>query len=194
MNHGAGNGNIKFWGIDEGEDNPTVAAYMIAYGVSNPCASGLTGGGDAVNTLYSSGSFSSFSGYPTYSVICPNKTITFDIWPSTITSTTFDTYFTACGTSAIVDFNPATTKFTTIYPNPATTEAMVDFYLDKNSTVSIDVYNVIGEKVYSLTVPDVQQGFNYTKLPLDDFSNGMYIIKLVQDDNVVDMRKLSVIK
>jgi len=71
---------------------------------------------------------------------------------------------------------------------------MVDFYLDKNSTVTIDVYNVIGDKVYTLTVPDVQAGFNYTKLPLDNFSNGMYMIKLVQDDTVVDMRKLSVIK
>lgn len=167
---------------------------MSTYGCTNPTASGNQGGGNNANTLYSTGAFaSSFNGYPTYSVICPNKTVNFNVnYPTSITG--FDSYFTACGTSAVVDFNPITTKFTTVYPNPASTQTTLDFYLDKNSTVSIEVYNVIGDKVYTLSVPNVQEGFNYTTLPLDGISNGMYIIKLIQDNNVVDMRKLSVIK
>jgi hypothetical protein len=153
----------------------------------------LEGNGDAVNTLYSTGAFSSFYGYPTFSVICPNHTITFDIWPPTITPTTFDQYFTGCA-SASVDFNPETTKFTTVYPNPASEKTTLDFYIDKVSTITIEFYNVTGQKVYSLSVPDVTQGFNYTTIPLDDFSNGIYIIKLLQNDEVVDLRMLSVTK
>lgn len=165
---------------------------MATYGVSNPCASGTQGNGDAVNTLYSTGAFSSFIGYPTYSVICPNKTISFDIYPPTITG--FNQYFTTCGTTEVVDFNPESTKFTTIYPNPASDRTNLDFYLDNNSTVTIEAYNVAGEKVYSLSVQDVNSGFNFTTMPLDNFSNGMYIIKLIKGNEVVDTRKLSVIK
>jgi hypothetical protein len=127
-------------------------------------------------------------------VICPNKTITWDIWPSSITATTFDPYFTACGGSGVVDYNPATTKFITIYPNPASISTMLDFFVDKNSTVTIDIYTMTGQKAYSLSVADVQYGFNYTILPLDDLSNGIYIVKLTQDNTVVDTRELSVIK
>jgi hypothetical protein len=166
---------------------------MAAFGITNPCASGLEGNGDAVNYLYSSGAFASFYGYPTYSVICPNKTISFDIWPASITPTIFDSYFNGC-VSVSVDFNPENTKFTTVYPNPASEKTTLDFYIDKVSTITIEFYNVTGQKVYSLSVPDVTQGFNYTTIPLDDFSNGIYIIKLLQDNNIVDLRMLSVTK
>jgi hypothetical protein len=70
----------------------------------------------------------------------------------------------------------------------------LDFYLDKISAVTIDIYNVTGQKVFSYDQADVNVGFNYTTLPLDDFANGIYIIKLLQDRKVVDERMLSVIK
>jgi hypothetical protein len=167
---------------------------MAAFGITNPCASGLQGNGDAVNTLYSTGDFSSFYGYPTYSVICPNKTITFDIWPPTITPTTFDTYFATCGTNEVVDFNPVSTKFTTIYPNPASDKTTFDFYLDKNSSVSLKVYDITGQEVYSISNQNVSTGFNYFTMPVHQLSNGLYMVKLIQDNNVVDYRKLTVAK
>ena len=60
--HGSGNGNIKFWGIDQGDNNAQVIAYKSTYGVTNPCASGVEGGANAVNTTYSS--TYTWSGYP----------------------------------------------------------------------------------------------------------------------------------
>ena len=51
--HGAGTGNIKFWGIDNGDNNAEVNSYKSTYGVTNPCASGTQGGGDAANDAYS---------------------------------------------------------------------------------------------------------------------------------------------
>jgi hypothetical protein len=189
QNHGAGSGNIKYWGISDRDNNAYINTYKSTYGITNPCA-GTQGNGNAI--IYTTFSSFNFTGFPTYSVICPNKTISFDAnWPPTLTG--FNSYFTGCG-STDVDFNPATTKFTTVYPNPASVSTTLDFYLDKVSAVAIDVYNVTGQKVFSSTQADVNVGFNYTKLQLDDFANGIYIIKLLQDRKVVDQRMLSVIK
>lgn len=93
-----------------------------------------------------------------------------------------------------MDYNPATTKFTTIYPNPASEAATLDFYLDNTSAVTLQMFNTTGQLVYTVTVDNVKAGFNYTKLPLDDFSNGVYIIKLLQNEKVQDVRMLSVVK
>ena len=50
--HGSGTGNIKFWGIDYGDNKMDVIAYKSQYGVTNPCASGTQGGGNAVINVY----------------------------------------------------------------------------------------------------------------------------------------------
>jgi hypothetical protein len=126
-------------------------------------------------------------------VVCPNHTINWDVNWSPTTITGFDTYFAGCGTSS-VDFNPESTKFTTIYPNPAADQTTLDFYLDNPAVVTLEAYNVTGQLVYSSTVPDVNPGFNYAVLPLSDFSNGVYVIKLIQDAQVMDVRMLSVTK
>jgi hypothetical protein len=126
-------------------------------------------------------------------VICPNKTIAWDCnWPPSVTG--FNTFFSTCGTTETVEFNPVSTKFTTVYPNPASDKTTLDFYLDKNSSVGIKVYDITGQEVYSITTPNVSTGFNYFTMPVDQLSNGLYIVKLLQDNNMVDYRKLTVTK
>lgn len=133
-----------------------------------------------------------FTGYPTYSVVCPNHTINWDAnYPPTLTG--FNSYFSACGTTD-VDFNPETTKFTTVYPNPASDRVTIDFYLDKTTPVTIEVYSIEGKLVFSNTVADVNPGFNYTYLDVDQFSGGVYVLKLLENSTMVDQRMLSVVK
>lgn len=93
-----------------------------------------------------------------------------------------------------MEFNPTTTKFTTLYPNPASSKVNIDFYLDQASDITLEVYNVTGQKVYTSTATHVDAGFNFTNLAVDDFTNGVYIVKLLQGQNVVDVRMLSVTK
>jgi len=165
---------------------------MTQYGITNPCA-GSDGGGNTAAALYEDGSMGTFSGDPTYAVICPNKTVNWDVnYPATAAG--FNTYFSGCGTTDVIDWNPISTKFITIYPNPAAEKATIDFYLDKLSTVTVEVYNVTGEKVYSFSNSNINSGFNYFDLPLSNFSNGLYFIRLLQDNALVDVRKLSVSK
>jgi hypothetical protein len=125
-------------------------------------------------------------------VICPNKTIHWDVnWPPTLTG--FNTYFSQCGTTD-VDFNPSTAKFTTIYPNPASGQTTIDFYVDLLSEMAVEIYSISGKKVYSASVAGMHPGFHYVSVPLDDFSGGIYIVRLIQDSETTDIRKLSVIK
>lgn len=111
--------------------------------------------------------------------------------PTTITG--FDTYFSNCGTTA-VDFNPESTKFTTIFPNPASDQVTIDFFLDRSSAVSIEIYSMEGRKVYSAAVEGVNQGFNYANVQVGSFSHGIYVVKLLQDNSLMDQRMLSVVR
>jgi hypothetical protein len=81
-----------FWGLAPYSTNAQINTYKETYGVSNPCA-GVEGGGPAAINVVIEGQ--PFYGYPTYVVICPNRTVNFGVcWPPT--PTCFDQYFNQC--------------------------------------------------------------------------------------------------
>lgn len=189
--HGSGTGNVKFWGIDNGDTDAEVNAYKTQYGVSNPCASGTQGGGDAVISLYSNNF--SFTGYPTYSVICPDKTINWDKNYAP-TATGFDTYFTNCAASSIDEnSNPISTMFTLSYPSPANDQVTFNIFADKSSQLKIEIIDISGKAIYS-NMQNVDKGYFKTEINLNAFANGTYFVRLLQNDVLKDTQKLMVIK
>ena len=76
QNHGAGTGDIVFWGLSDRDNNTSINTYKTAHNVGNLCA-GTEGGGNTATTLYSSNF--TFTGWPTYSIICPDKTVSWDV-------------------------------------------------------------------------------------------------------------------
>ena len=69
-----------------------------------------------------------------------------------------------------------------IYPNPFSNEAIVEYNLTKVQTVSINVFNAIGEKVISLVSLHHAQPGNYKqKLALP--ASGIYFVQLMTDDS-----------
>jgi hypothetical protein len=187
VSHGSGNGNIKFWGIDTMDTNAEVDAYKLQYGVTNPCASGTQGNGNAVTNIFTT-SFV-WSGWPTYSVVCPDHTYSHDInYPPTATG--FNTYFTSCGTTGIADENTPC-MITYMYPLPAKDNLNVHIYSNKNSQIKIELFDIIGNCVYTLK-SDAAQGYYNAEVPVSDLSSGTYIIKLSQDNEVKDVQKVIV--
>lgn len=97
----------------------------------------------------------------------------------------------ACGTSEpasktiviknstdIVEYNSTNLN---IYPNPA--KEIVNLNIENlNGRVSIEVYNVLGEKVISITEEAVNS-LN-AQINVSELSNGQYIIKAIAGDNV----------
>ena len=192
--HGSGSGNIKFWGIDYGDTDAQVIAYKSTYGVTNPCASGANGGGNAVCGAYSSSSSWTWTGYPTYSVVCPDKTYTHDVnYPPSATG--FNTYFAACGTTDAFDKdnNPLRTVITFMYPLPANDLLNAHIYIDNSSQISVKLFDMMGKTVFSYS-SDVTPGFYNTAIDVSGLPSGSYIIQLSQNTSVMDTQKIMVVR
>jgi len=67
-------------------------------------------------------------------------------------------------------------EITTLYPNPATDNLTVSVSTEQNTEGTVDVYNVMGQIVYSSNVT-LQKGKTEIKIPVEHFANGQYLLK-----------------
>ncbi|MBA3662939.1 MAG: T9SS type A sorting domain-containing protein [Bacteroidetes bacterium] len=77
-----------------------------------------------------------------------------------------------------------------IYPNPASNSAVLAIDLKNNTSVSVSIYNTIGQLVKSTTA-DGQVGNNNINIDLANLSSGVYIVN-VKAGNAVSTKKLIV--
>ncbi len=66
-----------------------------------------------------------------------------------------------------------------IYPNPASTFATVNVTLANSEQVGVEVYNIIGEKVITVTPNRLTAGSNSIKLDTQALTNGVYLVNIV---------------
>jgi PKD repeat protein len=86
------------WGLSPTDDNTQINAYKTEYGITNPCA-GTEGGGPAAIDITIDGQ--TFLGYPTYCVVCPDKTLYFDVcYPPEVPC--FDPFFQQCSQHTLI--------------------------------------------------------------------------------------------
>jgi hypothetical protein len=64
-----------------------------------------------------------------------------------------------------------------VYPNPTNGQAFVSFNLLKAGNVSIQVYNLAGVLVKSMTVKNLNKGEQSIDIDASDFNRGTYIVK-----------------
>jgi PKD repeat protein len=101
VNHGSGQQGIEFWGLSPSDNNAQINNFKQQYGVTHPCA-GTQGGGPAAIEIAISGQ--QFYGYPTWVVVCPDRSFYFDVcWPPTVTC--FDPYFESCAPALLAGFS-----------------------------------------------------------------------------------------
>ena len=65
-----------------------------------------------------------------------------------------------------------------IFPNPTSNTCALKFNLLQAKTLTINIFNVIGEKVYSLTKNVYEEGTQEIKLNTHNLSNGMYFVQI----------------
>ncbi len=65
-----------------------------------------------------------------------------------------------------------------IYPNPASNFCNLNFNLSQSKTLTVNIYNIIGEKVCSLPKNVYEEGIQEIKLNTNHLSNGMYIVQI----------------
>lgn len=192
---GAGSGDFEIWGINDRNSNAQIETYKTQHGVTNPCVSGTEGGGLAVVNSYSS--TYTFTGFPTYAVICADQSITWDIWPIStnapeIQQSLEDDCGLVAGAASVEDM--VKVGFNAIYPNPASEYATVSYRLNERAKVSLEVYNMLGSLVKTVTPGQLFDGQKETQLNVRDLKSGQYFVKLVVNDQTQDVMKLTVLK
>ncbi len=76
------------------------------------------------------------------------------------------------------------------YPNPFNPETIIQFYLDRSQQVRIDVYDVIGRKVKTLTDQVYPQGHSNVRFRGTDLASGVYIYRLISDEQSLSKKML----
>ena len=72
------------------------------------------------------------------------------------------------------------------YPNPATNNVQVSYLLKKNSKVTIELMNILGEKVSTIMANETQsEGFQTKGINIETLSAGVYMLKTTINDKVI---------
>jgi flagellar hook assembly protein FlgD len=66
-----------------------------------------------------------------------------------------------------------------IYPNPVVSSATVAFDLDKNSNVEMNIYDIQGRVVKTVSRKNLKSGHQTLSVNVNDLNKGTYIVRLV---------------
>lgn len=69
-----------------------------------------------------------------------------------------------------------------VFPNPASETYFIDFYLKEKTTVTIEIYSVLGEKISWETIDNTVSGKNTIEKGTAGLKSGLYFIKLKTAD------------
>ncbi len=78
-----------------------------------------------------------------------------------------------------------------VSPNPSAVDSKISYTLGKTTEVSLDVFNILGEKVKSVNIGLLAAGKQEYRLSTESLSEGVYFIK-VTAGNATETRKLTV--
>ncbi len=79
-----------------------------------------------------------------------------------------------------------------IYPNPFRYNAFIDLNLDQPENISIEIYNLVGKKVFQ-TSRSLGQGNHQLKISPEDVDSGIYFVKIKIGDKTYT-KKISIIR
>jgi len=116
-------------------------------------------GNSATSLNYDFTDFSPLVGHNYY------KLEQYDLNNHVTNSEVIDIYWSLDGTQVVV------------YPNPATTQLIIDVNTDKNSSAKMRIYDVTGKLVKQIET-ELTKGANNTSIYLGDMALGMYMIRI----------------
>lgn len=71
-----------------------------------------------------------------------------------------------------------------LFPNPANTSLTINYFTPSMENTSIEIYDMMGQLVNTLNV-NATEGFNSRELDLTSMSNGVYFLKVTQNNNTL---------
>jgi len=191
QNYGAGQEDVEFWGISNHlfDTNHLIDEYKVAYNITNPCA-GFQGGGTTAFSIVIEGQ--NFYGFPTYCVICPDKTMYFDpCYPPEVDC--FDPYFTSCTATIGVEEGTGNSEkcIISIYPNPASSEIYLEMNPMAEGQATVEIYDLPGVNLHSQNL-QILPGINTYVIPVDHLSSGTYLFRFLQGNKLMETHKVMI--
>lgn len=195
---GAGQYDVQFVGLTGdpvGVDNDIkVRIFEAQTGITYPSASNQGGGPDAAMP-YITNQFGLFEGYPTIAVISPDRTVQFAVVlgndPNAIAL--IDQAITDTGAThplEITDVEDVIPVFDelTVFPNPVRDFAAVNFNLNENADVNIQVFNMLGQSAMEVFNGNKYPGYHQVDFNPSSLSPGTYFIRITANDSVQTTR------
>jgi hypothetical protein len=78
-----------------------------------------------------------------------------------------------------------------VYPNPAERSVQILFNKVTEEDITIELFNNPGGLVYKRTIPE---GTDMTDIPVENYPDGLYIIRLVSSNKLIGINKLTISK
>ena len=95
-------------------------------------------------------------------------------------------------TTGISERNRAGNVEVSIFPNPVQSSSVIRFTLQQKSDVSLNVYNLLGKKVYAIAGGKLPAGEHTRHFEASELPDGIYFVKLVVNGNAVNTGKIIV--
>ncbi|MBC8173575.1 MAG: T9SS type A sorting domain-containing protein [Chitinophagales bacterium] len=183
---GAGLADVEFWAFSDVDENDYIQSFLAEYNV-NYTACGIEGGSAGVIDLFS-GSFV-MTGYPTYSVVCPDKTINWDIWPVSDNVSEIGAQIAECGATGVVTYDGPDQEILTglIYPNPAQDEINIPVNAKTSGNFTVVITSLSGEIVKSFSGNTSSKQIQIT---IDNLQSGIYIVSIKGEGNYFAQQKI----
>ena len=79
------------------------------------------------------------------------------------------------------------------YPNPFNPVTVISYYLPEKSLVSLEIFNVLGQKINTLVNKEQESGNHKVNFDAGDFPSGIYLYKL-NSGRFTEIRKMLLVK
>ena len=80
------------------------------------------------------------------------------------------------------------------YPNPFNSKTIISYEIRKRSNVRLDVFDIRGKEMMTLVKQEQEAGTYQVDIPGTFLSSGVYLYRLLTDGNLVDTKKMLLIK
>jgi len=176
---------LEIWAISDRDANSYINSSIFASSHTNHFVGGSEGqGNEAVGTFASN---FTFSGFPTYAVVCADQSITWDIWPLTAGVQEIRQHLTPeCGvtdlTSGVASISALSAARVT--PNPISDFANLEFALSQNTEITINVVNALGQVVKTVDAQDYTSGSHTVAIDANELANGIYFARMSSNEGV----------
>lgn len=182
---GTNDGNVFFIGIDKGNHNDDVQYFDSVYGITYPDVSGADGGGNQAHMAYS------IQGTPTLCIILPDRYIPVQqIYPPS-TENLIDSIVNVGGTLITTVAEKAVNDDILILsPNPAGSFINLNINLRQERTINVEIYNLLGVKVFETNREFYHQGKTIKKINLPFLPKGSYFVRLYEGNTQLQIKKL----